>query len=127
MLRKIIHSKIHMASVTAALPEYSGSITIDSELLDACGLRTNDAVTVANCRTGARFETYVFRAPKGSRRIEVNGAAARLVEIGDRIIILHYAYVDDREYREFHPRVVLVHADNAIERVVTYTPDQRPE
>lgn len=123
MFRQVIHSKIHMAAVTAALPDYSGSITIDSELLNACGMRRNDAVTVANCRTGARFETYIFRAPAGSRRVEVNGAAARLVEVGDRLIVLHFGWVGDDEYRAHRPRVVLCDERNAIERILTYEPD----
>lgn len=126
MLRKVIHSKIHMAAVTAALPDYSGSIVIDAELLDACGMRRNDAVTVANCRTGARFETYIFRAPAGSRRIEVNGAAARLVEVGDRVIVLHFAWLTDEEYSAYRPRVILCDEHNAIERILNYEPDPPP-
>lgn len=122
MLRKIIHSKIHKARVTGARPDYHGSITIDADLLSACGLRVNDAVTVANCRTGARFETYVFRGQRGSRVIEVNGAAAHLVEVGDELIILHFAYVDEREYASFRPTVLLMTAGNEIEKILRYEP-----
>jgi aspartate 1-decarboxylase len=82
MLRKSLHSKLHMARVTAALPDYVGSITIDADLLEQTGMRPNDAVEIANCRNGERFETYIIRAEPGSKRIEINGAAAHLVESG---------------------------------------------
>ncbi|MBX3363428.1 MAG: aspartate 1-decarboxylase [Phycisphaeraceae bacterium] len=111
-----------MATVTAALPNYVGSITIDEEILRAIGLRVNDAVTVANCRTGARFETYVFRGEPGSRKIEVNGAAAHLVEPGDKVIVLHFAYMNDAEYAAFHPRVAIMNDDNTIREVIRYHP-----
>lgn len=122
MFRKTLHSKIHMASVTAALPEYHGSITIDGALLEATGLRVSDAVTVANVRTGARFDTYVFRAERGSGRIEVNGPAARLVEVGDRLVILHFAYMNEAEYAAHRPTVLLMNADNSIEKIIRYEP-----
>lgn len=121
-LRKVLHSKIHQARVTAALPEYVGSLTIDGTILEAIGLRASDAIEVANCRNGARFETYVFRAPAGSRRIEVNGAAAHLVEPGDRLIIMHYALLDDREYAAHRPAVAVMREDNTIDRLVRYEP-----
>lgn len=123
MLRKVLHSKIHMATVTAAKPDYVGSITIDADLLDAVGLRVSDAVTVANCANAARFETYVFRGEPGSRVVELNGAAAQLVMPGDRVIILHYALMDDAEYAEHFPRVALMREDNTIARLLRYEPD----
>jgi aspartate 1-decarboxylase len=122
MLRKVLHSKIHMARVTAASAHYMGSITIDAELLERSGMRVNDAVLVANCRNGARFETYIFRGEPGSRQIIVNGAAAHLVEIGDELIILHFAYVDDEEYRRHRPTVLLMREDNTVEHVLHYEP-----
>lgn len=122
MLRKVLHSKIHMARVTAARPDYVGSITIDADLLEATGMRVNDAVTVANCRNGERFETYIFRGDPGSRKIEVNGAAAHLVEPGDKVIVMHYAYMDDAEYARNRPRVLVMHEDNTVERTVRYEP-----
>jgi aspartate 1-decarboxylase len=122
MLRKVLHSKIHMGRVTAALPDYIGSITIDADLLEACGLRVNDAVTIANCRTGDRFETYVFRGEPGSKKLEINGAAAHLVEIGDRLIILHFCYVDEEEYARHRPRVLIMGEGNRIERQMRYEP-----
>lgn len=122
MLREVLHSKIHMATVTAARPDYVGSITIDADLLNATGMRVSDKVLVANCRNGARFETYVFRGEPGSGAIELNGAAAHLVEPGDKVIILHFALVDDAEYAAHHPRVVVPDDDNRIWRELQYDP-----
>ncbi len=122
MIRKVLHNKVHMATVTAAKPNYVGSITIDEDILRAIGLRVNDAVTVANCRNGARFETYVFRGEPGSRKIEVNGAAAHLVEPGDKVIVLHFAYMSDAEYAEFHPRVAIMNDDNTVRELMRYHP-----
>lgn len=122
MLRKVLHSKLHMARVTAALPDYIGSVTIDSDFLEASGMRVNDAVTIANCRTGERLETYIFRGEPGSRKIEINGAAARLVEVGDKLIIMHYAYMDDAEYAGHRPKVLIMGEGNRVEQVMRYEP-----
>jgi aspartate 1-decarboxylase len=122
MLRKVLYCKLHQARVTAALPEYVGSVTIDADLLEACGLRVNDAVEVANCRSGERFETYVFRGEPGSKAIEVNGAAARLVEVGDKLIIMHYALMTDEEYRAHRPRVLVMGEGNRVEKSLRYEP-----
>jgi len=124
MLRKVIHSKLHQAVVTGASPDYMGSITIDADLLRKAGLRVNDAVLVANCRTGTRFETYIFRGEAGSGKIEVNGAAANLVEIGDQLIILHFALIHDDEYRTHRPTVLLMNDDNTIREIIHYEPDE---
>lgn len=124
MLRKVLHSKIHMAYVTGAKPDYIGSITIDEDLLDACGMRANDAVEISNCRTGARFETYIFRGQRGSGVVELNGAAAHLVEVGDRLIIMHYGLMTDAEYRENRPRVLLMDEGNRILQIIRYEPTQ---
>lgn len=122
MLRKVLHSKLHMARVTAARPEYVGSVTIDADLLEACGMRVNDAVEIANCRNGERFETYIFRGEPGSRAIEVNGAAAHLVEVGDRLIIMHYAFLTDEQYRANRPRVLVMGEGNRVEKTIRYEP-----
>ncbi len=122
MLRKVLHSKIHRAAVTKALPDYVGSITIDADILRAIGLRVNDAVLIANCRNGARFETYVFWGEPGSGKIEVNGAAAHLVEPGDRLIIMHFALMSEDEHREHRPKVAIMREDNSIERLMHYEP-----
>lgn len=120
MLRKVLHSKIHMAVTTAAKPDYVGSITIDARWLDACGMRVNDAVEIANCRNGERFETYIFRGEPGKGQIEVNGAAAHLVEPGDKLIIMHYAYLTDAEYAENRPRVLIMGEGNTVKEVMRY-------
>jgi aspartate 1-decarboxylase len=122
MLRKVLHSKLHMCRVTAASPEYIGSITIDADLLESCGMRVNDAVEIANCRNGERFETYIFRGEPGSRQIQVNGAAAHLVEVGDPLIVMHYALMTDEEYQAHHPKVLIFGAGNRVERTMEYRP-----
>lgn len=120
MLRKVLHSKIHMPRVTAARPDYVGSLTIDADLLRAVGLRASDAVEVAAVESGQRFATYVFVGGPGA--IEVNGAAARLVRVGEPLIIMHYALMDQGEYRRHRPRVALVGEANALDRVIRYEP-----
>lgn len=122
MLREVLHSKIHMARVTRALPHYVGSITIDEDLLRASGMRVNDRVLISNCRNGERFETYIFRGPPGSGAIEVNGAAAHLVEEGDEVIIMHYALMDDAEYSRNRPTVLIMGEKNTIKQVMRYEP-----
>lgn len=125
MLRQVLHSKIHMARVTGAFPGYIGSITIDRDLLDACGMRVNDHVHVANCRTGDRLETYVFEGERGSGKIELNGAAAHLFEVGDQVIIMHYAMMNDDEYSTNRPKVLLMSAENRIDKLIRYEPSTR--
>lgn len=120
MLRKILHSKIHRARVTSARLDYVGSITIDADILDSIGLRANDAVVIANCDNGERFETYVFRGERGSRQIIINGAAARLAGEGHTVIIMHYAFASEDEYRAHKPKVALMRPDNTIEEVISY-------
>lgn len=122
MLRQVLHSKIHMAAVTAAKPSYIGSVTIDANLLEACGMRVNDHVHVANCRNGERFETYIFRGEPGSGAIEVNGAAAHLVEPGDLLIIMHYALLTDEQYRSHRPKVLIIGPRNSIAQTMHYEP-----
>lgn len=111
-----------MARVTGAFPNYVGSITVDADLLEACGMRVNDAVEIANCRNGERFETYIFRGEPGSKKIEINGAAAHLVEIGDQLIVMHYAYMTDDEYKANHPKVLIFGEGNRIDRTMQYHP-----
>lgn len=120
MQRKVLFGKIHRARVTAARPDYVGSITIDADLLDASGLRPNDAVVVANCDTGARFETYVFRGEPGSGVVEINGAAAHLAKAGHVVIIMHYAFMDEKEYSEHRPKVALMKHDNTVDEIIRY-------
>jgi aspartate 1-decarboxylase len=108
----LMKGKIHRASVTQADLHYEGSISIDRTLMDASGFLTNERVEIYNIDTGARFATYVIEAPKGSGMIGLNGAAARLAMIGDKVIIVAYASYEEAEARAFRPRVVLVDAEN---------------
>jgi len=100
--------------VTEAQIDYVGSITIDSELLDASGILPGECVLVADMTDGARFETYVFEGQAGSGTICINGAAARLVDVGDEVIIMAYGYMEPEEAGDFKPRVVLVDNSNRI-------------
>ncbi len=120
MLRNVLHSKIHRATVTAALPNYVGSITIDEDFLDATGMRVNDMVAIANCNNGERFETYIFKGARGSRKIELNGAAALLVKPGDKVIIMHYALMTDEEYASHRPQILIMGEGNKVEQVMRY-------
>jgi aspartate 1-decarboxylase len=120
MLRKVLHSKIHRARVTDAHVDYVGSVTIDEDILDATGMRPNDAVVIANVDNGERFETYIFRGKRGGREIVINGAAAHLARPGHTVIIMHYAHMTDDEYAAHRPTVAIMNPDNTIEQVMHY-------
>lgn len=117
MFRTMMKSKIHRATVTDANLNYVGSITIDRDLMDAADLLPNERVQVVNNNNGARLETYVIEGPRGSGTICMNGAAARLAQPGDILIIISYAIMADELARQFVPRVVHVDAQNRIVRV----------
>lgn len=117
MYRYMLKSKIHRAVVTDADLNYVGSITIDPILMEAADILPNEKVAVVNNNNGARFETYVIEGERGSGTICLNGAAARLVQKGDIIIILTYAVVDDKECRDYKPKLVYVNEKNQIEKV----------
>ncbi|MFC2032934.1 aspartate 1-decarboxylase [Chloroflexota bacterium] len=112
----MLKSKIHRARVTGANIEYEGSITIDKRLIEAADILPNEQVHVVNINNGARFDTYVIEGEEGSGEICLNGAAARLADKGDTVIILSYCHIDDDEARHFIPRIVHVNAKNAIAR-----------
>lgn len=112
MFRTMMKSKIHRATVTEANLKYVGSITIDVELMAAADLLPNEKVQVVNNNNGARLETYVIPGEKGSGIICLNGAAARLVQVGDEVIIISYALVTDEEASGHGPKVILVDRDN---------------
>ncbi len=114
MLRTMFKSKIHRATVTQADLHYVGSLTVDQDLLDAADLLPGEQVHVVDIDNGARLETYLIAGPRGSGVIGINGAAARLVQSGDLVIIMSYAAMSDEEARKFEPIVVHVDADNAI-------------
>ena len=114
MMRTMMKSKIHRATVTQADLHYVGSVAIDTALMEAADLLEGEQVTIADITNGARLETYVIPAPRGSGTITINGAAAHLVHAGDLVIIMSYAVVDDAEARALKPRVVHVDQDNRI-------------
>ncbi|RKX46568.1 MAG: aspartate 1-decarboxylase [Thermotogae bacterium] len=110
MKRILLKSKLHMAVVNERELNYVGSISIDKELMDLADLVEGEKVIVANVNTGERFETYVIPAPRGSRKIGLNGAAARLAEIGDKLIIMAFGIYDDDEKPE--AKIVILNEKN---------------
>jgi len=116
MKRTMCKSKIHRATVTDSNLNYEGSITIDGALLDAADILEYEQVHVVNIANGARFETYAIRAPEGQGEIVINGAAARLVQPGDAVIIFSYATYDEQELAAFEPTFIFVDGDNRIAR-----------
>jgi aspartate 1-decarboxylase len=117
MKRTLLRSKIHRATVTAADPDYEGSITIDSDLMRAAGLAEFELVHVADIDNGARLETYVMAGGAGSGVICMNGAAARVMDVGDKVIIMAYGQVDDPPPPDWKPQIVLVDEHNRIREV----------
>ncbi|GAA0135510.1 aspartate 1-decarboxylase [Paenibacillus sp. YSY-4.3] len=112
MFRTMMKSKIHRATVTEANLNYIGSITIDEDLMETADLLENEKVQIVNNNNGARLETYVIPGPRGSGVICLNGAAARLVQPGDNVIIISYALMSAEELRSHKPTVVFVDANN---------------
>lgn len=116
----MLKSKIHRARVTQAEVNYVGSITVDSGLLEASGILEYEKVQVVDINNGNRLETYTIAGEKGSGVICLNGAAAKLVEVGDRVIIMAYANMDREEAESFKPRVVFVDKENRIVKKAHY-------
>ena len=114
MMRVMMKSKIHRATVTQADLHYVGSISIDSALMEAADLLEGEKVAIVDITNGARLETYVIPAPAGSGTIGINGAAAHLVNEGDLVIIISYGFMDDAAARELEPRIVHVDSANRI-------------
>jgi len=114
MFREIHKSKIHRAVVTEANLNYVGSITIDEDILDASNIIENEKVQIVNINNGARLETYVIVGPRGTGVVCLNGAAARLVQPGDLVIIISYAMMEESEARNYKPNVVIMDENNRI-------------
>ncbi|MFN8535654.1 MAG: aspartate 1-decarboxylase [Dehalococcoidia bacterium] len=114
MFRQMFRGKIHRATVTKADVDYMGSITIDERLLEAADIAPYELVHVVDVDNGARLETYTIPAPAGSGEVQINGAAARLVNVGDRVIIIAYSLVPEANVRDVRPQVVHVDARNQI-------------
>lgn len=112
MIIEVLKSKIHRATVTQAELNYVGSITIDEDLLDAANMIANEKVQVVNNNNGARFETYIIKGARGSGIICLNGACARLAQVGDAIIIMSFAQMEFEKAKQYQPFLVFPDADN---------------
>lgn len=117
MLLKFLRSKIHGAKVTEANINYIGSIAIDTQLMEAAGLKTSEIVMVADVENGNRLMTYVIPAPAGSKTICLNGAAARLVSVGDTVLVFSFAYLTEEEAARHRARIVLMGEDNEVKEI----------
>ena len=115
-----LKSKIHRARVTESKLNYVGSVTIDEDLMDACGLMEYEKVQIANVDNGTRIETYVIAGERGSGMICLNGAAARYACVGDKVIIMSYCMMEPGEIKDNPPKVVFVDKENNIKRVTRY-------
>ncbi len=120
MVLNMLKGKIHRATVVQAEVDYVGSITIDEDLMDAAGIIEYEKVQVADVDSGTRLETYVIAGERGSGMICLNGAAAHLVSVGDKVIIMCYAQIEGAEARDWQPHVVFVDEKNQISRVTRY-------
>jgi len=114
MFVTMLKAKLHRAAVTQCDLHYEGSISIDQDLLDRVGVLPNEQVDVLNINNGARFTTYAISAPRGSRTFGVNGAAARLAQTGDRIIVVAYCQMAAAEARNFTPSIVMLDDRNEV-------------
>jgi aspartate 1-decarboxylase len=114
---EMLYSKIHRATVTDANLNYVGSITIDEELIEKANLLVGQKVDIVNINNGERFSTYVIKGKRGSGEICLNGAAARKVHVGDKIIIIAYASMELEEAKNFKPSVIIVDDNNKITEI----------
>lgn len=120
MLVNMLKGKIHRAKVVQAELDYVGSITVDEDLLEAAGIYEYEKVQIVDINNGSRFETYTIAGERGSGLICLNGAAARQVQTGDKIIIMAYAVMDEKEIKANPPKVVFVDDNNKIVRTTRY-------
>lgn len=120
MVVEMLKGKIHRATVVQAELDYVGSITVDQDLLDASGILEYEKVQIVDVNNGNRFETYTIAGERGSGMICLNGAAARCVSTGDKVIIMCYAQMTEDEAKEHHPKVVFVDDDNKPVRITNY-------
>jgi aspartate 1-decarboxylase len=120
MLTQLLKAKIHQATVTFTDVNYHGSITIDADLLQASGLLPNEAVIVADCENGNRFTTYVIVGTPGTGIVGVNGAAARLTKVGNRVIIMSFVMATPEEITRHKARVVIADKNNRVAETVEH-------
>jgi len=124
MQLSMLKGKLHMARVTQAELWYDGSCAIDEDLVKLAGLREFEQIDIYNVDNGERFSTYVILAEPGSRTISMNGAAARKVQVGDRVIIAAYGQLSEEEAEKFKPKLVYLTDDNHVERTSNTIPVQ---
>ncbi|MFC0271633.1 aspartate 1-decarboxylase [Metabacillus herbersteinensis] len=122
MFRTMLNAKIHRARVTEANLNYVGSITIDEDIIDAVGMVTNEKVQIVNNNNGARFETYIIPGERGTGVVCLNGAAARLVQEGDVVIILTYTLIPEEKIHIHKPKVAIMDEDNKIVEILGQEP-----
>ncbi|MGY0655071.1 aspartate 1-decarboxylase [Bacillus subtilis] len=122
MYRTMMSGKLHRATVTEANLNYVGSITIDEDLIDAVGMLPNEKVQIVNNNNGARLETYIIPGKRRSGVICLNGAAARLVQEGDKVIIISYKMMSDQEAASHEPKVAVLNDQNKIEQMLGNEP-----
>ncbi|MEB6298513.1 aspartate 1-decarboxylase [Staphylococcus xylosus] len=118
MIRTMMNGKIHRARVTESNLNYVGSITIDKDLLEAVDILPNEKVAIVNNNNGARFETYVIEGERGSGKICLNGAASRLVEVDDVVIIMSYVQLNEEELSIHAPKVAVLNEYNRITQMI---------
>jgi aspartate 1-decarboxylase len=123
MFRTLMKAKIHRATVTESNLNYVGSITIDEDILDAVDMIANEKVQIVNNNNGARFETYIIPGKRGSGVMCLNGAAARLVQEGDTIIVISYAMYDEAETKNHQPKVAIMDKNNMIQEMLGVEPE----
>jgi aspartate 1-decarboxylase len=114
MIIEVLKSKLHRVKVTQAELNYVGSITIDEDLIEAANIIPNEKVQIVNNNNGARFETYVIKGERGSGTVCLNGATARLAQVGDVVIIMSYAYMENEEARNYEPILIFPDANNKL-------------
>lgn len=124
MLTNMLKGKLHMATVTQAELWYDGSCAIDSDLVELAGMREFEQIDIYNVNNGERFTTYIIKAEAGSGTISMNGAAARKVQTGDRVIIATYGQFDDKEASRHKPKLVYLNPDNSVQRTANTIPVQ---
>ena len=123
----MLKGKIHRATVVQAELDYVGSITVDTELLEAAGILEYEKVQIVDVNNGQRFETYTIAGEKGSGMICLNGAAARCVSVGDKNIIMSYCEVNSDEAKDHRPKVVFVNDENQVDKISRYEKHGRLE
>jgi len=124
MLTNMLKAKLHLATVTQAELHYDGSCAIDEDLIEAAGMREFEAIDIYNVNNGERFTTYIIKGQRGSKMISMNGAAARKVQVGDRVIIATYGQYSEAELQSFKPKLVYLDENNIITRTNKTIPVQ---